>query len=497
MTEPPGSSIPRNTLINLAGALAPAIISLVAVPLYLNLVGQARYGVLAILWVLLGYFGLFDLGMGRAMSHHIARVRHMPQRNTDALFWTALLVNLLLGALGGLLLLFSGNLVLGLIQMPPDLRGEALQTVPWLALSIPVATVSAVLSGALEGREHFFIINTLGAFGNALFQIAPLAVAYLFAPHLMWLVAAVVLSKALVTIVMLVASRRVLSIQGAPRLDRACVGLLIRYGGWISVTTMITPLLTTLDRLIIGARVGVQALVYYTIPQNLVAQMTVIPWSLARSLFPRFSMLAREDAGRLGEQAAVTLAAVLTPGIILALVLLDPLLHLWLGSNFAPSITPVAVILLLGFWFNGIAYIPYTLVQAQGRPDVTAKLHLLELLPYLALLWIGLARAGVQGAAWAWTVRVIVDAVLLYWIVGVRWTILRRLLPAIALLLLTVGGALTLFDRPELRLLLGTTLVAASVAWSWSIASEPLKLLITRSLQLRSSLWQAVTRGSQ
>jgi O-antigen/teichoic acid export membrane protein len=222
----------------------------------------------------------------------------------------------------------------------------------------------------------------------------------------------------------------------------------------------------------------------------------VIPWSLARSLFPRFSMLAREDAGRLGEQASVTLAAVLTPAIIAALVILDPLLHLWLGANFAPSITPVAVILLFGFWFNGIAFIPYTLVQAQGRPDVTAKLHLLELLPYLALLWIGLSRAGVQGAAWAWSLRVIVDAVILYWLVGVRWTILRQLLPAIVLLLLAVAGALTLFHRPELRLVLGATLVVTSVAWAWTIASEPLKLLLTRSLQLRSSLWHAVTRGS-
>ena len=79
--------------------------------------------------------------------------------------------------------------------------------------------------------------------------------------------------------------------------------------------------------------------------------------------------------------------------------------------------------LVLGVFLNSLAMIPYTLLQAIGRPDLTAKLHLVELPVFLLMLWSMIHMFGIEGAAIAWTLRVGFDALLLF-------AVARRLLPS-------------------------------------------------------------------
>jgi O-antigen/teichoic acid export membrane protein len=100
--------------------------------------------------------------------------------------------------------------------------------------------------------------------------------------------------------------------------------------------------------------------------------------------------------------------------LILILVTLAPeILHVWLGASFASRSAVVLRLLAAGVLINCLSLIVSVLVQAAGRPDLTAKFHMVELPIYLCAVWWMIRTHGIEGAAGAWTGRILLDALLL------------------------------------------------------------------------------------
>ncbi|MCC2946192.1 polysaccharide biosynthesis C-terminal domain-containing protein, partial [Citrobacter freundii] len=68
----------------------------------------------------------------------------------------------------------------------------------------------------------------------------------------------------------------------------------------------------------------------------------------------------------------------------------------------------------VGYFFNSLAQIPFTSIQALGKAKITAIIHVFEVLPYLLLLYFCVVNYGIIGAAVAWTIRVTIDCFLLF-----------------------------------------------------------------------------------
>jgi O-antigen/teichoic acid export membrane protein len=114
---------------------------------------------------------------------------------------------------------------------------------------------------------------------------------------------------------------------------------------------------------------------------------------------------------RFAVMALVTLAL---PPLLIGAIFAEPLLTLWLGHSFALTTLPVFKILVIGVFLSCTAHVPYALLQAHGRSDLTAKLHLFELPVFLCLLVLGVSNWGIQGAALASTLRVAIDTGVTY-----------------------------------------------------------------------------------
>jgi O-antigen/teichoic acid export membrane protein len=405
-------SIARHTAYNVVGTLVPIAVSLITVPLYLKVIGLDRYGVLNLCWLLVGYFGFFDFGIGRATAQHIATLHDREDHVRSRAFWTGLTLSMGLALTAAFIALPVSWIALSALKLGDEaLRPEVRGALPLLVAAVPLAILQSVLQGALEGRRQFLTTNAVlstGAFATA---VLPLTSALLWGPDLRVLVAVSLAVRSIVVLSLGAAAVRAVPLGRYQAPDRDDMRKMVRFGAWLTVTTVIGPLMVFFDRFLIGAIVSAAAVALYVIPYNLMNQLVVLPKALSSALFPRLA--AQPGSSDLNRQALSAAAFVLTPAAMAATVLVRPFLTLWLGPTTAGQSTPIALVLIIGFWANGLAQLPYASLQASGRTDITAKVHLAELLPYFLLLWLGLTYWGVIGAAIAWAVRSVADYVAL------------------------------------------------------------------------------------
>lgn len=231
--------------------------------------------------------------------------------------------------------------------------------------------------------------------------------------------------------------------------------------------------------MLIGSALNVEAVAFYSVPFNLVSRISMLPGAISGSLFPRLSRGSQTDTLQLAGDSILVLAAVMTPLVVVGNLAMPIFMKLWVGVTFAEHSSRVAEILLLGVWINGLAYIPSGQLQAMSRPDLTAKFHAAEFLPFLCILWLGLHYYGLSGAAWAWTFRVTLDSVLLFVMAG-HWGVWVKLLPgALLILLAPLVSSTSVFDS---RSIFAAVLMALSLCWSWQLAPA-LRVAVTTKVR--------------
>lgn len=460
------AGITRNTMYNLAGGILPAAVSLLTIPIYIGLIGESRYGALIIVWLILGYFNFFDLGLNQGTARWIAKFRVTVPSNVAIAFWTSLYINSALGLVGGILLYTVLAPIIDVaFSIPAELKVEIRHSVPWIAAAVPMATISGVFSGALMGFERFSLLNIIQVCASVASQLLPLTAASIWGASLEIVVPAAVAARAISALAMGVAAfilTRVRRPVPPTRVARELIG----YGGWVTVDNALGHLLANVDQLLIGALLGTKAVAYYAVPCNLAKRLLMIPGALSSALFPRFAALDRAQCEGLALRAAETLCIVTTLLCGTAVLLAKPFFDTWLGLDFSSRAAPIAEIALAGIWITGITYIPFTMLQAQGRPELITKSHLIQLPPFLMLLWFATEYFGLLGVVVLWTARVFCDAFILFWLSGMLRKLVILLIPPGTLLIALV--AVVLFkDLPLLaRVLLCASVVAATLLWA-------------------------------
>ena len=420
---------------NLAGLSAPLFVAALTVPALIQNVGMERFGLLALAWGLIGFAGIFDLGIGRATTQSVSSLRGTERTgSTPQILKTAERVSILSGRVGTVVLSIAVWLgAQGWISFSPELRDEVSLAGYVLAVTIPVQCLSAMFRGVNEAFESFREVNILRIALGVVTFLGPYYVAQ-FSTNVAALVAPLLASRLValwffrsLAYRCMTAELHAIGIQTVTSagFNGRAARQLLTFGGWLTVTGVVYPVMMQADRFIIAGQISSAAVTSYTIPYEMVVQTLALVGAVTTVAFPRLTAMVHSDASRIMTTFFRLLAGVVLLMAAVALLLgmgLPALLPLWLGKAVPQTSVTVGQVLCIGL-------IPYTvgtmyaaIIHAHGRPDITAKSHLIQLPLYLALAYWLTTQYGVLGAAWAWNLRTIVDALMV-----VVWFHLSRL----------------------------------------------------------------------
>lgn len=420
--------IARDLGWSIAGTVFPLMVAVFAIPLLISGVGLQKFGLLTLAWVVVGYFSLFDLGLGRAMTQQIAQKEVAGQdHEIPSVVWLGMGLMTALGAVGGLLFgLLAPWIVEQKFVVPSEFYPELRSTLVLLAASIPMVIVSTGLRGILEAKRRFDIINLVRIPQGVMNYLGPLAVLP-FSNQLPHLVATLVVVRAAsVAAFILICLRTYPELSRPAPYSRLLLRQLLSFGGWITVSNMVGPLIVYLGRLVLAAIVSAEAVAHFSVPHDMLANLITVPTLIIGVFFPRFAQdFARDLTAVRGSyrQAMILNFMALIPAVIIICIFARPGLAFWITPDFADASYHVVQILAVAMLINSVGYISQAVVQAHGRADLTAKLLLLELVAYIPYLWICISIWGIEGAAIAWLLRVVISTVALY--IMAEWCLSR------------------------------------------------------------------------
>jgi len=486
-----GRRLVSGVLWNALGRGVPLLIALVITPVLVHLMGTERWGLFTLALAMVGIFGVFDLGLGMALTRAVSEAIG-EGRGRDAPALVGATIYALLGlscVMAALAFILMPVLIRHVLIVPPGLEAEALAAFRVLAVAAPLVVLNAALWGVLAAWQRFRAANIVNMPVSVFYYLGPV-LALLAWDSLVGVMVALVLVRLVSGIAYAALAWRDVPALGLTRPRFALLKSLLRQGGWMSLSGALTQVLLYADRFLIGALIGLTAVAFYATPLDLVMRMWILPVAVAQALLPAIASSYRTAPDRtalLLRRGALIVAAAVLPACLVLVALAHWLLWLWLGSAFADGGGMVLRILGVGIFFSCLAFAPGVLLDAIGRPEVTATFSLIQAAVFLPLGAGLLLLIGIEGAAIAWAARAATDC-------AGRFLLAARFYPPAAeagralLPLLAVSGAglALMAAAPGIvaPALLGAATLAVVVGLGWRIAPQDDRAALLRRVGL-------------
>ncbi|WP_445367271.1 oligosaccharide flippase family protein [Methylomonas sp. BW4-1] len=394
----------RNSIFNFMGAATPALANLIAVPVLVNSLGDANYGLLSLVLAVVGYFGLLDISATQGSTRFIAEYDSLGQpRQANEVISFGLIIYLVIGLCGMTLIYFGAPLLIkNVFEIPAENIDTALATLKLAAVAFLFSQVQSYLISVPQAMQRYAISATTEAIFGSAAPIISMGVALLTGS-----IEDVVAARLGLSVINVgVLSICILRIRPDFKISKAGKSIrrrLLSFSAFSYLSTITGISYAQSDRLILGILLGLGEITLYTVPTTLVNRLFGMTYRLGSVIYPAASKLAA-----LGDRDGVRSVYLLTSRYMTAinslLILMltvygQDLLNLWVGPQFVEQGYPVLVIIALGIFIDSMTNLPSLVNNAIGHPKTTGLFAVARAVFGIGALIVGTQKGGIIGTA--------------------------------------------------------------------------------------------------
>jgi O-antigen/teichoic acid export membrane protein len=398
-----------NTVATIVSVLIPGLLGLWSLKPLLELLGAETFTILSFFWVYTSHLGFFDLGISRNLGIELPK---LPKGEKSKLINQSVrkgFVYSLIGVVVVALLLFVIPIFNPQFSVVSQVRVFAV-----LLVWVPLAVIQMIVRGVFEASESFISAAVFRAYNQSVLFLVPWVMAYRGYYDIFQIVLVITVARVLSLLPSFYWLLRQYSLELIQKIEDQEVVIHCN-NQWITLSNVSGIVNGSLDRFVLLSVLGAQAIGAYVFAQDFGIRILVLSSSFALVLLPFFSRNESKLQNHIWVRRGSGL--ILLSHIGLGLILFfgqTYLKHGFTNMPLAQDVIDFFWIFLLGITANGIGHILLSALHSHRELKRPALWHVISAMIYIPLLYWVVQVFGLTGAALLWSVRSVVDTVVLY-----------------------------------------------------------------------------------
>jgi len=393
----------RNVLTTYASVVISLLITFFFTPYLISMLGKVEYGIWTLMFSIVAYMELADLGMRQSLVRSISKylaTKDWPQLNQ--VFSSSVVIYFFIGMIIEIATLAVTFFFLESFQIPEGLMSVAKGCL--LVLGTNQAVSFMVIPFSSLGPFHRFDINVYFSLPTRIVQTVGVIVLLEYGLGLIEM-AFLVLAMSLLSRFGLHLARRKLYPQvrfSFKDINREKAGELVNYAMWSFLIVAMLMVIYQTDNIIIGRFISMEAVSVFSIGAALISQLRSIIYNISVPLVPTISHFEAENQfDRIvsvydrSTNYLYFLAGLLT---VCTFAFGGPFILLWVGDGFTESIT-VLFIMIVPAAINFPQLIANSVLYGISRHKITFWVLMAEAVSNIALSLILVRYWGIIGVA--------------------------------------------------------------------------------------------------